>query len=694
MAVNERRLLRCLNPNSVAVIGGKEAERVLQQCQKLDFQGKLWAINAKREYLAGIPCVDSIDDLPQSPDVVFVGVPAEATIELVGQLNKAGAGGAVCLASGFKEVGEDGRDRQHSLIQAAGDMPVLGPNCYGYINTLVGAALFPDQHGLTRTESGVAIISSSGNIGINFTLQQRGLPISWLITIGNQAVIGIEEAVSAALQNDKIKAIGLHIEGLKNIPLFIELAQQAREKRIPIIVLKTGKSSIGAQITLSHTATMAGESGLYAALFERLGIGLMDNIEDFLEALKLAHVVGPLKGNHIASLSCSGGEASLIADLSSSKNLVFPEITPSHRKRLQQTLNEYVAIHNPLDYHTFIWGDKERTTNTFAAMMEGGYDLTLLIIDYPHINNCDMTEWIGTTHAFIDACKRTQSRGAVVTCLSENFTDEVRQLLIDNGVAPLHGMQQALASIEALCSIGMKWHENISPPMVTRVNGSVAQQPISTLNEADAKQLLGSHGIPVARGELISIQDDATCNGAVQAANRIGYPVVLKAISSDIAHKSELGAVVVGVNDDNTLSEHIKQLSQLSNTILVEQMISDSVVELLVGVSYDALFGHYLILGFGGVMVELIRDRQILFLPTDEKQVLDALAKLKTWPLLNGFRGRDKADIDAVIQVVIKIAELVQQQSDRIVELEVNPLMVRSENKGVVVVDALIQTKT
>ncbi len=721
-----KNMKRFLNPQSIAVIGGIEAERVLQQSQKLRYSGAMWAINPSRhargESLAGIACLADIDSLPEIPDAVFIGIPAEPTIEMVKRLREMGVGGAVVLASGFSEVDgvdqdnskDSGSGRQKRLIEAAGAMPVLGPNCYGYINTLSGAALFPDQHGLSRTDKGVAIISSSGNIGINFTLQRRSLPISWLITVGNQAVTGIEELVSAALYNEHIRAIGLHIEGLKDMPLFIQIAARARDVGKPIIVLKTGKSALGARITLSHTATLAGEADLYAALFRRIGVALVNNIEEFLEALKLAYVVGPLAGNHIASMSCSGGEASLIADLSAPRDLVFPAIQPAHKQRLRDTLNQYVAIDNPLDYHTFIWGDEARMCATFSAMMVAQYDITILLIDYPHINDCDMSDWLSTTRAFIRACRETNSRGAVVTCLSENYTEEVRDLLIQNGIAPLQGMDQALAAIEALSGIGSAWaRSDLAFPSLSFIAsydenwGESSNVKSGGLDEYAAKKLLQKYGakVPVSVSVSVSvsvagaINDAQSCQAIRQAASVVGYPLVIKAIGAEILHKSELGAVVTGIHNEQELMKQAQRLFNISDTLLVEEMIEGSVAEVLLGVSHDRLFGHYLILGFGGTMVELIKDREILFFPLNHNEILNALKKLKTWSLLDGFRGAKKADIEGIVDCVNALILLLKDHGREMVEIEINPLMVGAKGGavkggavkgGAVVADALI----
>ncbi|WP_423906314.1 acetate--CoA ligase family protein [Candidatus Spongiihabitans sp.] len=692
MAVDQQRLRRCLNPESIAVVGGKEADRVVEQCLKLGFAGNIWPINPRRETMQGLPCFNSLAQLlgefPAAPDVTFVAIPAHSSIEIIEKLNIAGGGGAICYSAGFREVGDDGLERHHKLLKAAAGMPVFGPNCHGYINTLSGAALWPDQHGLTRNKSGVAIFSCSGNVGINFTLQQRGLPIAWLVTVGNQAVMGIEEGIAAALDNDKITAIGIHIEGLNNLPLFVDLAHRAHLKGIPMIALKTGKSVIGARTTMSHTATLAGENGLYTALFVRLGIGQVDTIEEFLEALKLVTVTGPLAGNSISSMSCSGGEAALIADLAAARDIHFPKVESEHKKKLQATLNEYVNVDNPLDYHTFIWGDRERLTATFSAMMGGRYDLNLLIIDVPHITGCDSEEWKLAIQAFIDASRHTGSNAAVVSSMSETLTDSVRETLIENGIAPLQGMQQALAAIEAVCHIGMTWGRGWLRPKIQVSATAVEAHQVYGLDEYQAKQLLKQAGVAVPVSSLASNQSEAC-----RAAAEIGYPIALKAVTPEIVHKSELNAVVVGIDSAQQLKQEAERLLKISESLLVEEMVSDAVAELLLGVSCDAQFGHYLVVGFGGTLVELIGDREILLLPICRDDVIRALKKLKTWPLLNGFRGRNLADVDKVVDTVLAIANLVEQKKDEIVELEINPLMVKGKNKGVTAADALVRMR-
>lgn len=684
MQFDRSRLLRFLNPKSIAVVGGRESERVLEQCAKMAYGGSLWAVNPNRAELAGIPCVRHINELPEVPDAVFLGISADQSVESVGILEAIGVGGVVCLASGFREVGEQGKERQDRLIQVAGSMPVLGPNCYGYINALTGAVLFPDQHGMHRVDRGVAIVTASGNLGINFTLQQRNLPIAWLITVGNQAVMGIEHMLEAALECADIQAIGLHIEGLRNVPKFIRLVEHARERGVAIIVLKTGKSEIGSKITQSHTAILAGESRLYMVLFRRLGVGQVDTAEEFLEALKLACVHGPLEGNRLVSMSCSGGEASLIADLAIHRNLQFPSFDPEHASLLRETLSEYVVLSNPLDYHTFIWGDFDRTNRMFSAMMAGDFDLFILVIDFPDPECCDNSDWTGTMRAFVEACKSNQVKGAVVSSITENMTREIGKYLIENRIAPLQGMGQALAAIESLSQIGMGWKYSAEPPRISFYGSAMDSGGMESLDEHEAKKLLESWQISVPYGVRVS-----NASGALQKAGQMRFPVAIKALDSNLEHKSEAGAVMIGLTEKEQLESGVQRMLERWKSVRIEEMVNDRVVELMVSISHDPQFGHFLMLGAGGTLVEIIDDSQLLMLPVDEKQIHEALCALKIWPLLTGYRGRKQADVKKLVKTVKRISGVVDEHAQDIFEIEINPLIVGES--GAVAADALIR---
>ncbi|MDA3041723.1 MAG: CoA-binding protein, partial [Actinomycetota bacterium] len=267
----DQLLSRTLNPRSIALFGASPAQSVIEQCQKLGFTGQLWPVHPTRETIAGVKCFKSIAELPAAPDVAFVAVNRHATIGVVAELAKLGCGGAVCYASGFAESGTqsdiNGVELQQKLIEAAGEMSLLGPNCYGYINALDGVALWPDQHGCKPEKFGSAIVSQSGNVGLNLTLQQRDLNLAYLVTVGNQAVAGVEDCLEFFINDGRVTSIGLFIEAIVDPVRFARLAHYAAQRYLRIVALQTGRSEAGALIAASHTASLAGRRRAYEALF-------------------------------------------------------------------------------------------------------------------------------------------------------------------------------------------------------------------------------------------------------------------------------------------------------------------------------------------------------------------------------------------------------------------------------------------
>jgi acetate---CoA ligase (ADP-forming) len=677
------RLARLINPKSIAIIGGDAAEFTMQACCQNGFEGPVWGVNSDRKQMAGQPCFARVEDLPAVPDAVLIIVPAAATIRIVKALAKMGAGGAICFASGFSEVGDLGRARQQDLMQAAGDMALIGPNCHGILNFMNGTVLWPDQHGGERVDGGVAIVSQSGNMGINFTMQRRGLPLAQLISLGNQAVCGVEDCIEAFLEDNRITAIGMHVEGLTDLTKFIAVAEKARTAGVPLVVLKTGRSAVAASINLGHTASLAGPDKLYDALFRRLGIARVDTVEDFLESLKLLSVIGPLEGNQLSSLSCSGGEAALIADLAMTTKLEFPELSENHKSSIRATLNDYVSISNPLDYHTFIWADQDKLTACFAAMFAGGFDLSLVIVDYPRTDRCDLKDWQPLTQAVINAKRQSGKNVAVVSAMSEGLPEEIAGQLSQEGIAPLQGFAQALSAIERAYEIGQAWSlQSPSPEIRISLNDG---EPINW-DERKSKEWLKGGGFSVPRGKACTSVSDA-----VSAAKGLGFPVALKTLSSEIAHKTELGGVRLNIRTPEDAEFHAHSLLTLGKQVLVEEMIEDTVVEMIAGINRDEQFGLYMVIGFGGTLVELVDDNAVILLPADRDTIKRALVSLKMAPLFYEFRGGENADVEALVEQIWRFGELALTHQDSLIEIDINPLLVRPAGQGVTVADAFVR---
>ncbi|WP_299867132.1 acetate--CoA ligase family protein [uncultured Hoeflea sp.] len=673
-------LSRLLRPKSIALFGGGWAVNVVEQLQRSGFDGDIWPVNPKRSDICGVPCLASIDDLPSAPDASFVGVNRDATIEVVERLSLMGAGGATCFASGFREsedVSSKDADRQARLVEAAGAMPILGPNCYGLINYLDNAVLWPDQHGGVGVDSGVAIVAQSSNIAINMTMQARGLPIAYVVAAGNQAQIGASDIASALLEDDRVTAIGLYLEGFGDIRSLEAFAAKARARRKPVVAIKIGRSDKARAATLTHTASIAGDAAAGSALLRRLGIIEVASIAGFLESLKLLHTIGPLPGAAVCSVSCSGGEASLMADAGEATALDFADFAPAQRAALEAELGPLVTISNPLDYHTFIWGDVPRMTRVFEAVMAESFDLTVFILDLPRADRCDPSGYQCAVDAIIAARARSGARVAVLSSLPENLDAAHTQRFMQGGVTVLHGMEEGIVAIAAAIEAGRLEAADPAPLLLA----ADAARSSTILSEAASKQALSEFGLVVPR----SIEA-ASIDAVLDASAALSFPVALKGVGA--AHKSEAGLVALNIADEPALKAAACRMRHACDGFLVEEMVTQPLAELLVGVTRDPTGTFLLTIGAGGVLTEIMADTANLLLPASRDDIATALMSLKIAPLLSGYRGKPAADLEALIDAVQAVCRYAETHAARLVELEVNPLMACAS--GAIAADALI----
>ncbi len=681
----EDALARLLSPRHIAVFGGRAAAEVIRQCRLLGYTGSIWPVHLTRREMEGLPCFSSVEALPGAPDASFIAVPARATVEVTSSLARRGAGGVICYASGFAEAGSEGARLQNELVLAAGRMALIGPNCYGLLNYLDGVALWPDQHGGRRVERGVVIVTQSGNIGLNLTMQRRALPLAGLITVGNKAGVGMEGIVAALLHDERVSAIGLHIEGLDDVQAFSRVALLALQRGVPLVALKSGSSEQGARTAMSHTSSLAGADVLYDALFERCGVARVHDLPELIETLKLLHVLGPLKGNTITSASCSGGEASLVADLAQSHGLQMPELPAPARQALEAVLGEQVTVANPLDYHTYIWGDLAAQTACFTALLGSGMDLHILVLDFPRADRCDGASWRSTLDAFVQAHAATGAPAAVLSSLPEGMPDEVAQRLLDAGIVSLQGTSDGLKAIAAAARIGSARRATVQPTEIAALSNLVVGARDVACDEAASKALLARHGLPIPPGAVCAAHE------ASSRADALGYPVVVKVVSAALAHKTEAGAVRLNLRSAESVKEAVTAMSHLGDRFLVEKMAQGVVAEVIVGLVRDPQFGLALTLGAGGIWVELLKDSRTLLLPTSREAVTSALQSLRIWPLLTGYRGQTPGDVPALVDAILATADFGLAHADRLLELDINPLMALPEGQGVLAVDALIR---
>ncbi len=651
-----------LRPRSIAVLGSGWARNVIAQCAKMGFEGPVYPVHPTRAEIGGVPCVAALAELPEVPDAVFVGVNRRATLGVVEELAAMGAGGAICFASGWREAG-DAR-LQEQLVAAAGDMPILGPNCYGIINYLDGALLWPDEHGGRRVERGVALISQSSNIVINLTMQARGLPIAYVACLGNAAQVGLVDLAAAVLADERVTALGLYIEGIADAPAFAALAEAARVAGKGIVAIKAGKTEASRDAAASHTASLAGGRASSSAFLRQAGVAEVASPAELIETLKILHAHGPGLGKRLCSLSCSGGEAGLMADLAAPLGVEFPPLGDGQRARLGAVLGPLVTLSNPLDYHTFIWGDLAKTTEVFTATLQG-YDAGLFVIDPPRPDRCDPSSFEPALAAIEAAQEATGKPAFALASLPENF-DETRAIAqMARGVVPLMGMETALSAVKAAQTVAGR--EGWRPWEV------IAAKAPRMLDEVQAKARIKGAGIAVPKSVSAARLDALTADGMTP-------PFALKGLG--FAHKTEAGAVRLNVSDPSTEAE-----MPGAEGYLLEEMVAGGVAEVILGARRDPVYGATLTLGLGGVAAELLADTVTLVLPVTRVEIAEALRELRLWPLLDGWRGAARADTEALVNAALTLQEMLRCNPS-LVEVEINPLILRQS--GAVAVDAVI----
>lgn len=685
-------LRRLLSPRHVAFVGGQSVVEPIGLCRKAGFTGEIWAVNPKHRELAGAPCFATIADLPAAPDATFIGVPREITVDIVRQLAARGAGGCVAYAAGFAEVGEDAL--QARLVEAAGDLALVGPNCYGLLNSVDGVALWPSGWGGGRVARGVAAIAQSGNIALNLTMNDRSVPFAYVVSAGNQAVLGIEDYIAVFAEDPAVGAIALYIEGLADIPAFTRAAASALQRGVPIVALKAGRSTLGAELALSHTSSLAGSDALYDALFDRLGVARVESVPQLLETVKLLSVAGAPAGNRLCAFTCSGGDSLLVADAAARAGVEMPAMTPEQAGAVRAQLPDFASVMNPLDYNVTLWGDRDALTRCFSTVLAESYDAGMLVIDFPLNDPEGYASCEAATDAAIAAQRATGRPMLVTSSLPELLPRTARDKLHAAGVPAMQGIDDAVAAVAAAARFGARRRAVASDA------GSLALPLVSAVptgreivGERESKQILAGYGLRVPEACLAGPED------APSAAAALGFPVALKLALPVVAHKTEAGAVRIGLAGAGdvvaAVTEMRQSLSRLDPPVapeqfLIERMAPAPVAELIVGVTRDPQFGLALVVGAGGVLVEMVKDSATLLLPTDRAAVGRALWGLKIATLIAGYRGRPAGDMAAAVDAVMAVAAFAEATRDRLVELDVNPLFVLPAGQGAVAVDALI----
>jgi len=720
MTAPRSSIQRLLAPRSIALVGGAWADAVAAASRAIGYTGELWHIHPKRPSTPEKPYYRSVDELPGSPDATFIAAPNVEVPGIARALVHREAGGFVCFAAGFSETDTaEGYRLTGRLLYTARELPFFGPNCYGFVNFFDGAALWPDQVVGKRCERGVALICQSGTIALNLLFNDRSLSIGYVLTVGNQTRLAVEDMIELLADDERVTAFGLYVEGIKDAARFARAVEKARRAGKPIAMVKAGRTEAAARTARSHTGALAGADVVFDAFCRQAGIARCDSLATLCETLKVLHMGGPLPGRRVMILGASGGDMAMTADAARDLGLRFPPVSAEQFARLREILTDRVSIANPFDFHTHIWFDRPALRAMFSVVQRSGYDAVGFMIDCPPAAKADPGSYVAAIEEFIAAYPGATTRGAVICSLPESLSAEIRELCLKAGVVPLQGQRQALEALDLAAGIGEAWalgatvelrrpaqrmaphadvglamashatapaHANAVPAATTR--GSAPASPythVRNLAEHDGKQALAAFGVRIPRSHVVPT------NQAAATAESLGFPVVIKAAGASLEHKSDVGGVVVNIRTRTEAESAADRLSRLSDTLLVEEMVTSGVAEILIGMTVDPQFGQVLVLGAGGVLTELLRDTVTLLPPFTPTAIESALEKLTVWKLLAGYRGKPPADVPALIDTAQACARYAEANVNTLIELDINPVIVCPEGRGAVAVDALIR---
>jgi acetate---CoA ligase (ADP-forming) len=682
--MNPPDLQRLLVPRTIALIGsGAWTDAVAAGARTLGFDGEVWRVHPTRASRPGAPFFRSVAALPDAPDSAFIAAPNHEVPAIAAALASRGAGGFVCFSSGFAETATPaGLRLAQELEHGAGSLPFLGPNCYGMVNFFDRVALWPDQVVGGSPERGVALISQSGTIALTLMFADRSLPIGYLLTVGNQARLAAEDLVDVLSDDPRVTAFGLYLEGIKDTGKFARAVDKARAHGKPIAVVKSGRTEAASRTARSHTGALSGTDTVFDAYCAQAGIARCETLSTLCETLKIFHGGGPLAGRRVVVMGASGGDMAMTADVSRHLALEFPPFAPDTTARMSAIVGERVTVANPFDMHTYLWFQHATLRQLFDEVFRSDVDAVGFTLDCPPAASADDSAYTAVIEQFAAASQGATPRGVFISSLPETAGGAVRSLCFAKGLVPLQGQREALEALHLAAAVGEAWRLG-TPPLLSRPAGNAGA--VLTLDESTGKAALGAFGLHVPRSQVVPTTQ------AAAAAAAVGFPVVVKATGAALEHKTEVGGVVLGVRDASQATAAGNRLAALSGEVLVEQMIDDGVAEILVGVTVDEQFGQVLLLGSGGVQAELWQDTVTLLPPWSRETVAAALRRLKVFALLAGYRGQPAGDVEVLVDAIVAIGRYAVAHRDTLVELDVNPIIVRPRGSGAVAVDVLIR---
>jgi acyl-CoA synthetase (NDP forming) len=698
-----------MKPASIAVVGASQrmsrATRVVANLQRFGYAGRIFPINPKYTEVLGLPCYPDLASTPEPADSVVVAIPAEHVLAVLTAAVASGVRGAVVLSSGFAEAGPAGRKRQAELERLAADRGLLicGPNCYGVFNIRLGAATFSADVAEPLRPGSVGLVSQSGGfshaIGEHL-MQQRQVGLSYIVSCGNQAGLTVEDYVEFLVEDASTAVVGAFVEGFKKPEQVRRAAARARELGKPIVVLKVGRSENARQAMLAHTGSLAGTPEIIEAILKQSGIVQVTSINEMLDTLALLSAATRYRraGWRVGILSGLGGECGRASDAADRAGVELPPLSTASIEQLRGFMPDFANPRNPLDGTGAMYEDARLFPQLFDVLLR---DETVDVLAVNLRVNVPKPDGLAPSRQFSRAMREALRGGTdrLVVAFSSfaggDLDPEVVQTLAEAGVPFLESTETTMLALRNARE-HRRFLDRPSAPGADAIPPRANARPAGrgVLTNADAMELLDDFGVPLV--ETVPAKD---AEQAVRAADRLGYPVVIKIDSPDVAHKTDVGGVRVGCRDAVAVRSAVADVLDAVRRhvpvariggVLVQRMVSGG-TEMILGIKIDPLFGPAVVCGFGGIFVEQLRDVSVRVPPVGHADARAMVEELRGAALLRGVRGRAPADVEALADAIVRLAQLAETHRQSLRALDINPLLVLDAGRGAVAVDWLVE---
>ena len=700
-AINNIKYL--LSPKTIAILGCSETNpggATLKNLLNLGYKGEIYPVHPKKEEVMGIKCYKSLEDIGKEVDCCVVSLRASLIPQTIEDMKKCGAKAAVVFASGFSETGDEGRRLQAEVskqIEEAG-IAVCGANCLGLINLTDNIPLYSAPIDAENENGPIGMVAHSGSACIAMMSAARGTGYSYLISCGNEAGLGVQDYFEYMLEDDSTKILAGYLEAVRSPEKLARVADMAVQKGKPIVVFKTGRSEIGQKTASAHSGALASPTAIVDAYFKKNNILTAKSFDELAEACELLSKLKDwdLETDKIACTAISGGQLGFTSDVASEEAVEFGQIGEEAKAKIRAVLPDFATANNPLDVTTALFDPPAYKECIRAMAGDPSIGLILICQDAEAGMAVDESKlYCSIAQAIVEVHQEISKPIAVFSPISAGFDKPFAKILRDGNIPLLQGAHESLHAVKLLIdwdkikkNYGKK--AEITEQKKLDFNGS------RVLSERQSKAQFEKFGLSVAKDILVQTKDEA-----VKAADEIGYPVIIKVDSPDILHKTEAGIVKLNIKNEAELTEAYDAV--IANTksynadarisgVSVQEMV-ESGVEMLIGAKNDPSFGPSVMVGLGGIFVEVFKDFSLSLAPVNRAEALEMINSLKGSKLLYGARGAKEADTEALADFIVKFSQMVAANRDTFAEIDINPVIVLEKGKGVKAVDGLIISK-